>query len=622
MKEILYKKYDFISSSQEETKKIIDDIYDRIPVDKLSLDSYIENEIKEYIKKLPLNEQVKIINRYMSCNLLQVDNYSIAKSNSKKITEFFSSNEIVPFPELCEELLNKNINLFNTIDIIANKYINQIKTGNYDSIFNTILAQFIEIYCSIKGIEIEYEQQDSSSYTEDSTKAFLKSLPSKILSKQEQIELAKQVKKGDLKARDKLVLYNMRLVVNVAKKYCYPGSKLELMDLVQSGSFGLLTAIEKFDPDKGYSFTTYSIWWIRSSIMKYVNKNSRTMGASYSFNHLLYKYKKVRDELTTKYDREPTKDEIAKCMNISINKVEELIGFSMDVVSLNNYVGEDEDSELIDMLASDELTPEEVYEQRAQKEYVRNLLNVLDDKHKKVIILRYGLDNGQPRTLEEVGRIMNLTRERVRQIEVSAMRQMKNPKKKKKIQQDIREVLSNYSSSQIQKMIYQLTDEEKMVLDIKLNVNSYISAKIQKYFDLKVLPRIIEILENVKKEEAIQTKESKTAVLVHNSDISANFSSLFSKLISGDDFGFNDLDQQMLQSLISDDKFKGVLKELSPQEFTILSYRFGYSTGNIETYKNVSKFTGIASEDCKEVISKIITIYLKSLNVKQKKLRN
>lgn len=622
MNQLLCERYKFIAPSQIETESIINKFYDELS-DKCSedsLDNLVEKMIKKYIRdridNLENKEGIDILNRYILHNLSSVSNFDSVKENLKKLSSFFSSIKLIPSPDLCDILISKNPIIYETIEKLVNKNIKEIKSNTYIGMLDGFDIPFIETYCNINDIEITYDSTENLS-TDDSLKAFIKMLPNELLKKEEQLELARKAKQGNKVARDKLVNYNMRLVVSVAKRFYFPGLKLELMDLIQSGALGLITAIEKFDPDKGYSFSTYSIWWIRQAISRYISKNSRTIGISHGFGQLLYRYKKSYRELADKLNREPSKSEIADYMNISLTKLNEIINYSQDTISLNSYVGDDEENELGEFIPSEDPSPVEIFEQKLNKEYVLELLKNLDEKSRKVIILRFGLDNGEQRTLEQVGEILGLTRERIRQIETRALRTLRNPKKKKKESVDLNELLSKYSFLQIEKLYNRLSETEKEILEIKKKGKGYVSKKVEAEFAESVLPRIQIILNEIVREEEYIVAQSKLTLSQNNS--CSKFIPLFKKMLGENAKKYTSYEKKLLNEMFEDSNFKELIGELNSQEFKILSYRLGYVTGSIEPFEVIAEQTGININDCKEIMINIIGRYV-NIGTKQKKL--
>ena len=269
--------------------------------------------------------------------------------------------------------------------------------------------------------------------TEDPVRMYLKEIGNfPLLTIEEEIEVAKKMEAGDEMAKKQLTEANLRLVVSIAKRYV--GRGMQLLDLIQEGNLGLIKAVDKFDYTKGYKFSTYATWWIRQAITRALADHSRTIRIPVHMVETINRTIRVQRQLILDLGREPSADEIAKEMGVSVEKVEEILKISREPVSLDTPVGDEEDSHIGDFVADETIgTTDDAATITILREEINAAMSALTEREQEIIRLRFGLDDGRARTLEEVGQHFNVTRERIRQIEAKALRKLRHPSRSKKL---------------------------------------------------------------------------------------------------------------------------------------------------------------------------------------------
>ena len=292
----------------------------------------------------------------------------------------------------------------------------------YSTVGEELQGRYIEALLQAEGITID-----------DPVKIYLHEIGRvPLLTSEEESALAARIARGEEAAKQKLNESNLRLVVSIAKRYV--GRGLLFLDLIQEGNLGLIKAVEKFDSSKGYKFSTYATWWIRQAITRAIADQARTIRIPVHMVETINRLSKTERAMVQELGRQPQADELAQELNMPVERVREIMKVAMDPVSLEAPVGEEEDSHLGDFLADDDIpAPSDVASQMLLKEELNEVLGTLSDREAKVLRLRFGLDDGRTRTLEEVGREFKVTRERIRQIEAKALRKLRHPSRSKRL---------------------------------------------------------------------------------------------------------------------------------------------------------------------------------------------
>ncbi|MGN1398803.1 MAG: RNA polymerase sigma factor RpoD [Erysipelotrichaceae bacterium] len=352
----------------------------------------------------------------------QLEDLHLSDDQQDSFMEWARDNGVIMEEELAEEILEEDDVLID--DDLSDDEADgdDISIPDYSSVDEQDEEKYKE-YADISGGKVY-----------DNVKIYLKSIGKVPLLKTEQEkEIAKRIQAGDQQAKDELIEANLRLVVAIAKKYV--GRGLQFLDLIQEGNLGLVKAVDKFDYTKGFKFSTYATWWIRQAITRAIADQARTIRIPVHMVETINKLTRVQRQLVQELDREPTAEEIAERLgNITPEKVREIQKISMEPVSMETPIGEEDDSHLGDFIEDKHaLSPDEYATNELLKDEINNVLMMLTERERKVIQLRFGLIDGRARTLEEVGKVFGVTRERIRQIEAKALRKLKHPTKSKRL---------------------------------------------------------------------------------------------------------------------------------------------------------------------------------------------
>ena len=357
-------------------------------------------------------------------------------------------DQIKPFEERKEEIITKGKEKgFITYEELANELKGlDLDSDSLDDLYNSLVENGIEIVTDES--QIGEDEEDTGGDLEDILKdnniakeltindpvrMYLKEIGKiSLLTLEEETKLSERIAAGDEKTKNILAESNLRLVVSIAKRYV--GRGMLFLDLIQEGNIGLMKAVEKFDANKGYKFSTYATWWIRQAITRAIADQARTIRVPVHMVETINKLSRFQRQLTLELNREPTDEELAKKMGMPVDKVREVIKIAQDPVSLETPIGEEDDSHLGDFVKDERtMSPEEYTIHELLKDEISDVLLTLTEREEQVLRLRFGLDDGSCKTLEEVGQMFGVTRERIRQIEAKALRKLRHPSRSRKL---------------------------------------------------------------------------------------------------------------------------------------------------------------------------------------------
>lgn len=617
-----------------------------------------------------------VINNLIDKEFKECKSYNDSIENLKTIEKIFKKLNYIPNPDITMKLIDENLLLSETIKIIVNNDLDIITKGETNKIFdNDTIILIIESYCMMNNIKIQESEEDNEEFEEniinyegetiDIVKLYLNEISRrKLLTLDEEIRLTRRIKDGDEEARKIFIESNLRLVVSVARKHLNQG--LSFLDLIQEGNIGLMKAVDKFDSSKGYRFSTYATWWIRQGITRAISNKGRNVRIPVYLHRRINKFNKAAKELEMKYGREAKIEEIANELKISVKYAQEIYQYKNDSISINLLVGDDKDNELGNIISSKNIGPDEQAMTDLMKFQVKQLLEKCNLKpiEKEVILLRFGFNN-TPMTLGEIGNIYNITGERVRQIEASALMKlrkyknitdfaeyMENPKEainnieiyRKKYKNSgsntksflknvrrekeddnmvktIYEYFKNYSKEEVDKVLSTLSDESLELIrirygdDLTVPVNNKLTEEQRKKFYGSVMAQIKRLLENpdikrrkVQKNE-IEEKKIESTSIVENVQTKNN-------LVETNEEQTSEItkdDYINMIKLFKTSNFKQMMSNLGSKESIIISLRMGYIDGKYFSVDAIAEFLDIERDEVSKIIKEVLLNYKESV---------
>lgn len=573
----IYNSYSYVNIKREEYMEIV---LQEIENSKkayngnVKYSEYLSKKIKLKIAEILKNKlnspesSLQIISNYIEFIFNNVNlKYDNAVKLLKQLSNFLEKYNFIPNPNLIIDLMNSNATFYKIVEIVYNKNKDKIIKGNLSELFNNdIIDSFIEIYCMLNNIEIDYsydEKEIIDSNSSDALRNYLNEIGRyPLLTIEQERAMAIRINNGDNNVREKFINSNLKLVVSVAKRY--KNRSVNFMDLIAYGNIGLIEAVDKYDINKGFRFSTYAIHWIKREILVGIKESSRNITISNYQLNKIKKYKKAVELLEAKLNRKPEIKEIAFEMGLDVAKVSEIEILCSDTVSLNEMVGEDVDNELEDIVPTSLTNLEDEIIDESLPEIVKSLFETanLTKNEKTVIIYRFGFNKDKRLTLEMIGKILGVTRERVRQIEAKALRKLRN-------------------TSNISELAVYMDYPDQALDNIKEYKEKYgNSGKTNKTF-LKTYTR-----KEISKEEPKEVPA-----------VSEEY-----EIITKDDY-------KKLMNMLELHNFKSLRTIFNIREITILMLSLGFIDGKKFTCSAIAKFLYLDEREVIGVIRSILTTY-------------
>ena len=676
-------KYNYINLPQSIYLSELKEIEDTMDFSdgEIDIESMIKNCSKRYIADMLEEEKKfpKIVNDFIKKNIKTQNKYQDNIISFEKIVNFFHDFNCFPPPNLLIELIDKNDTLNKILQDVVENNLEILQKYDIDSKFSDDISKnFIELYCLKNNIEIKKEddiqEEDytefitditNTVYTDDSVKMYLQEIHKPILTKEQEKSLALRIRNGDEKAKELFIERNLRLVIKVARKYT--GNGISFLDLIQEGNLGLIKAVDKFDVTKGYKFSTYATCWIRQSIQRSLGDKSRNIRLPIHLYEKVKKYELLKKELSLKFNREPTFEELSKKMRVSIDTIYKYERLEHDTISLNMIVG-DEDSELEDFISLSTESIDTQFIEENLKDVIENLLknSHLTTKEIDILKLRFGIGTNDPKTLEETGKIYGVSRERIRQIQEKALKKirrsynvkelaiyMDNPKEakknidryrlkyqqqalqkiklkdrkeselkmemqektKRKSKDNLYEYFSDYSKPEVSKVISRLDEDELELLHKRYGdnllepVKNDIDADEKKVIIYNIIPRIQRMLEGKKVRRRKNNQKAHPVIIEEKPEETETTEETVQPQNS-----LNKEDYKQILGIFHNPEFLEMTKKKPLDECLIMSLKLGYFQEKCFSTDAIADFLDVDKEYVINVTKQGLTSYKEKLN--------